>query len=145
MFEPIRYETLNARQKEIFNFQKLSATLADYGFNCIKLADDWGGADFIAFHVITTKTLKIQLKSRITIGKKYAGKDIWIAFPHNGFWYLIEHDQLVEKIGRSTDWLRTSSWLTGNAYSSVSINLKLLNDLAENKLGPVYGSILEIE
>jgi hypothetical protein len=58
MFEPIRYETLNARQKEIFNFQKLSATLADYGFNCIKLADDWGGADFIAFHVITTKTLK---------------------------------------------------------------------------------------
>jgi hypothetical protein len=63
MFEHIRYETLNARQKEIFNFQKLSATLADYGFNCIKLADDWGGADFIAYHVITTTTLKIQLKS----------------------------------------------------------------------------------
>jgi frataxin-like iron-binding protein CyaY len=145
MFEHIHYETLNARQKEIFNFQKLSATLADYGFNCIKLADDWGGADFIAFHVITTKALKIQLKSRITIGKKYAGKDIWIAFPHNGFWYLIEHDRLVEKIGQSTDWLRTPSWLTGNAYSSVSINPKLLNGLAENKLGPVYGRILEIE
>jgi frataxin-like iron-binding protein CyaY len=145
MFEHIRYETLNARQKEIFNFQKLSATLADYGFNCIKLADDWGGADFIAYHVITTTTLKIQLKSRITIGKKYAEKDIWIAFPHNGFWYLIEHDRLVEKIGQSTDWLRTSSWLTGNAYSSVSINLNLLNALAENKLGPVYGRILEVD
>jgi frataxin-like iron-binding protein CyaY len=145
MFEHIRYETLNARQKEIFNFQKLSATLADYGFNCIKLADDWGGADFIAYHVITTTTLKIQLKSRITIGKKYAEKDIWIAFPHNGFWYLIEHDRLVEKIGQSTDWLGTSSWLTGNAYSSVSINLNLLNALAENKLGPVYGRILEVD
>ncbi|HEY2913967.1 MAG TPA: hypothetical protein VGK21_11455 [Candidatus Angelobacter sp.] len=109
MFEHIRYETLNARQKEIFNFQKLSATLADYGFNCIKLADDWGGADFIAYHVITTTTLKIQLKSRITIGKKYIGKDIWIAFPHNGFWYLIEHDRLIEKIEQSTDWLKSPS------------------------------------
>ena len=104
MFEHIPYATLNARQKEIFNFQKLSATLADYGFNCIKLADDWGGADFIAYHVITTRTLKIQLKSRITIGTKYVGKDIWVAFPHKRFWYLIEHDRLVEKIGESTDW-----------------------------------------
>jgi hypothetical protein len=145
MFEHIPYATLNARQKEIFNFQKLSATLADYGFNCIKLADDWGGADFIAYHVITTRTLKIQLKSRITIGTKYVGKDIWVAFPHKRFWYLIEHDRLVEKIGESTDWLRTPSWLTGNAYSSVSINPTLLNALAENKLGPVYGRVLETE
>jgi hypothetical protein len=145
MFEHIPYATLNARQKEIFNFQKLSATLADYGFNCIKLADDWGGADFIAYHVITTRTLKIQLKSRITIGTKYVGKDIWVAFPHKRFWYLIEHVRLVEKIGESTDWLRTPSWLTGNAYSSVSINPTLLNALAENKLGPVYGRILETE
>jgi hypothetical protein len=145
MFEHIPYATLNARQKEIFNFQKLSATLADYGFNCIKLADDWGGADFIAYHVITTKTLKIQLKSRISIGAKYVGKDIWVAFPHKRFWYLIEHDRLVEKIEESTDWLHTSSWLTGNAYSSVSINPTLLNALAENKLGPVYGRVLETE
>jgi len=43
-FERIRYESLNARQKEIFNYQKLAATLADYGFHCIKLADDWQGA-----------------------------------------------------------------------------------------------------
>jgi frataxin-like iron-binding protein CyaY len=145
MFEHIPYETLNARQKEIFNFQKLSATLADYGFNCIKLADDWGGADFIAFHVITTRTLKVQLKSRITIGKKYTGKEIWIAFPHNGFWYLIEHDQLVQKIGDSTEWLRTASWLTGNEYSSVSINPQLLNSMAENKLGRVHGSVMETD
>jgi frataxin-like iron-binding protein CyaY len=145
MFEHIPYETLNARQKEIFNFQKLSATLADYGFNCITLADDWGGADFIAFHVITTRTLKVQLKSRITIGKKYTGKEIWIAFPHNGFWYLIEHDQLVQKIGDSTEWLRTASWLTGNEYSSVSINPQLLNSLAENKLGRVHGSVMETD
>lgn len=145
MFECIDYATLNARQKELFNFQKIAATLADYGFNCIKLADDWQGADFLAYHVNKTQTLKIQLKSRITIQKKYADKDIWIAFPHKGFWYVIEHDRLVEKIGKHTNWLLTLAWQTGGAYSSVSVNPKLLNDLAENKLGPVYGRVLETD
>ena len=42
----INYNNLNAKQKEIFNFQKVAAILADYGFNCIKLSDDWQGADF---------------------------------------------------------------------------------------------------
>ena len=42
----INYSDLNSRQKEIFNFQKVAGVLADYGFNCIKLADDWQGADF---------------------------------------------------------------------------------------------------
>lgn len=145
MFEHIHYETLNARQKELFNFQKIAATLADYGFNCIKLADDWQGADFLAYHVKDTKTLKVQLKSRITINGKYHGKDIWIAFPHKDFWYLIEHDRLVDKIGQHTDWLRSRSWLTGNEYSSVSIKPQLLNTLAENKLGRVYGAVVETE
>jgi hypothetical protein len=39
----IQYAALNSRQREIFNFQKIAAILADYGFNCIKLADDWQG------------------------------------------------------------------------------------------------------
>ena len=66
-FEQIRYDALNARQKELFNFQKLAATLADYGFN------------------------------------------------------------------------RINSWQTKNGFSSRSINPELLNSLAKNKLGPVYG------
>ena len=45
-FERIDYAELNAKQKEIYNFQKVAALLADFGFNCIKLADDWQGADF---------------------------------------------------------------------------------------------------
>jgi hypothetical protein len=30
--------------------QKVAAILGDYGFNCIKLADDWQGADFLPYH-----------------------------------------------------------------------------------------------
>jgi hypothetical protein len=31
-FEKVRYDSLNAPQKELFNFQKCAATLADFGF-----------------------------------------------------------------------------------------------------------------
>lgn len=79
-FEKIDYSNLNGRQKEIFNFQKVAGILADYGFNCIKLSDDWQGADFIAYHKDGNETLKVQLKSRITINKKYKDKDLYIIF-----------------------------------------------------------------
>ena len=142
IFEKVLYETLNARQKELFNYHKVAATLVDYGFNCIKLTDDWQGADFLAYHVNGERTLKIQLKSRLTIQGKYDGKDIWMVFPHKGFWYLIEHDRLVKKIGEYTDWLESISWKDRRGYSSVSINPGLLDSLMENQLGPVYGAVL---
>ena len=49
-FKRIRYNSLNSRQQEAFNFQKVSAVLAEYGFVTIRLSSDWGGADFIAQH-----------------------------------------------------------------------------------------------
>ena len=63
-WERVCYETLNAKQKEIYNFQNVAAVLADYGFNCIKLSDDWNGADFLALHMPSRDTLRVQLKSR---------------------------------------------------------------------------------
>lgn len=107
------------------------------------MADDWQGADFLAYHINGATTLRIQLKSRITIQKKFSQKDIWIAFPHKGYWYLIEHDRLVDKAAEYTDWLQSDSWQTMGGYSSGSINPELFSSLAENKLGPVYGPILE--
>jgi hypothetical protein len=139
----VHYGDLKPKQKELFNFQKIAATLADYGFNCIKLADDWQGADFLAYHINGKTTLKVQLKSRVTIGRKYCKKDIWIAFPHKKDWYLIEHDRLVGKIGEHTKWLDSPSWKDKGGYSSTNINQKLLASLSENKLGPVYGPLFD--
>ncbi len=141
-FDVIPYDKRNARQKEIFLFQKIAATLADCGYNCIKLADDWQGADFLAYHINGDTTLKVQLKSRLTVDQKYDGKDIWIAFPHEGFWYLIRHDRLVEKVGKHTDWLSSHAWKDGHLYHSRNINAGLLESLVEDKLGPFYGSII---
>jgi hypothetical protein len=105
----IRYSDLNSRQREIFNFQKVAAILADYGFNCIKLADDWQGADFLAYHIDGNNTLRVQLKGRLSIDRKYVGKNLFMAFPSKNCWYLVEHDRLVELVSQHANWLNTSS------------------------------------
>lgn len=132
-FQKVSYEELSAKQKEIFNFQKVAAQLADYGFNCIKLDDDWQGADFLAYHKDGDRTLRVQLKGRISIYQKYEGKDLWMCFPHRGSWYLIPHDRLVEVVGKRTTWLDTSSWKSGG-YSSANPSRRLIDAIANFRL-----------
>ena len=69
----IKYTDLNSKQKEVFNFQKVAGKLSDYGYNCIKLADDWQGADFLAYHKDGSGTLKVQLKARLALSKSMSG------------------------------------------------------------------------
>ena len=38
--QQINYSDLNSRQRENYNFQKLSAVLADFGFATLRLSDD---------------------------------------------------------------------------------------------------------
>lgn len=95
MFHRIAYAALNSRQKENYNFQKVAARLADYGFNSIRLTDDWQGADFIAVHVDGETFLKVQLKGRLVMDRKYVGKGIHIAFLYGDDLYLYDHDVFV--------------------------------------------------
>ena len=130
----VDYRKLNSKQQEIYNFQKVSAKLADYGFNCIKLDDDWMGADFLAYHKDKTQTLRVQLKGRLTISENYRGKDLYICFRHNDDdWYLVPHDDLLDIVGKTTNWLNTPSWGTGQ-YSSRNPSRQTLEALAEFRL-----------
>ena len=95
MFEKIDYASLNGRQQENYNFQKIAGRLADYGYNCIRLNDDWQGADFLAVHVNGSDILRVQVKGRLAIDKKYHGKDIQIAFMHGDDCYVFPHDDFV--------------------------------------------------
>ena len=132
----IKYSELNSRQKEIYNFQKLAAILAEYGFNCIKLADDWQGADFLAYHKDGHNSLRVQLKARLTISKKYLDKELYMAFPIKNKWCLINHDDLVGLVRDNTNWLNTASWNDGGNYHSASPSKKLLEAISENLLEP---------
>ena len=129
MLQRIDPKKLNGKQKEIYNFQKSAALLADYGFNCIKLVDDWQGADFLAHHFDGKTTLRVQLKARLTIDRKYVGQNLWMNFPSGGTWYLVPHDKLVELVGETTNWLNTSSWQENGLYSSANPSPRLLQQL----------------
>lgn len=112
-------EHLNARQQETYNFQKVSALLADYGFATIRLNDDWQGADFIAQHIDGKTYLKVQLKSRLSFGKKYEGKELYMAFPDRGTWYLYPHDKLMKLFLKtySSGMAKSRSWKDKQGYT----------------------------
>ena len=108
----INYSDLNPKQKESYNYHKVSALLADYGYSGILLADDYQGADFLAMHIDGT-ILKVQLKGRISISKAYIGKEIHMAFPVYDQWCLIPHDVLLEIMSA---WQETKPWKTIGLY-----------------------------
>jgi len=112
----IDYFALNARQKENYNFQKISSVLADYGLITIRLSDDWNGADFLALDN-DGRVLRVQLKSRLSFAKKYIGKEIWISFPHGADWYLYNHDDLLDVMFENTSLSMTETWHIKGEYS----------------------------
>ena len=112
----VPYSHLNSRQRESHNYQKVSAALADFGYATIRLHDDWSGADFIAQHQ-SGSFLKIQLKSRPVLATKYIAKDLYIAFPSTGAWYLYEHDVLLSHLRGLGQVVSTQSWTVHGSYS----------------------------
>lgn len=114
---PIRYADLNSRQQENYNFQKLSAVLADYGFVTMRLSDDWHGADFIAQHVDGQTFIRVQLKGRLSFRKTYQGKDLYVAFRTEEEWYLYPHDEVLQEVLALTGIRDTVSWDERGGYS----------------------------
>jgi hypothetical protein len=98
MFTRIEYSKLNAKHKENYNFQKVAARLADFGYNSMRLSDDYEGADFIALHNESGEHLLVQLKGRLSFDSKYYGKKLHIAFRVNEDVYIYPHDELRKRI-----------------------------------------------
>ncbi|MBX9345636.1 MULTISPECIES: hypothetical protein [Chromobacterium] len=132
----VAYKQLNARQKENYNFQKLAAALADYGFNCLRLTDDWEGADFIACHVDGQTFLKVQLKGRLAFDRKYCGKNIHIAFRDGDHFYLYPHDVLLNDVMALGLVKGSDSWEQKGTYHFSSLSQKQLNLLRPYRIAP---------
>ena len=112
------YDSLDSRQKENYNFQKVSGVLADYGYSTVRLTQDWAGADFVAQHADGVTFLRVQLKGRLTFKKDYIGKDLWICFRDGHDVYLFPHDKVLDLLlskGRVMN--DTYSWETKGWYS----------------------------
>ena len=151
-FKRVAYKSLNSRQKENSNFQKVSGVLADYGCVTLRLSDDWQGADFIAYHVDGEVFLRVQLKGRLTVDTKYKNKEIWICFndlKDRKVWYLFPHDDFLRwalvnsDIGGTKGWKNPKDWNTlEGAYSWPSTPKHMLTWLSDYVLisdSPVSG------
>ena len=113
IFDKIDYDSLNSKQKENFNYHKVASALADYGYDSMRLNNDWQGADFIA--VNGDNMLKVQLKGRFTLDKKYIGKDIYIAFIENNVVKMYYHDEAVNMLPDNIK--QSDSWDIQGSYS----------------------------
>jgi hypothetical protein len=139
----ISYDELNARQKEAYNFSKISAVLADYGFITMRLNDDWQGADFIVQHRDGTFT-KVQLKGRLSFGTKYKGKDIYVAFRSDGDWYLYPHDEVLDQVLAETKVGQSKSWTEEGGYSFPGLSEQMRQILNPHKIGETFGTVTGI-
>ena len=137
--QPVAYAALNSRQRENHNFQKVSALLADYGYVTLRLSDDWQGADFIAQHIDGQTFLRVQLKSRMGVARKYRNRGLWLCFPHRGHWYLCPHDALLEFMLAECNIGSTASWATKGEYTQLAPGKKHLDYLQRYQLPPANG------
>lgn len=129
MFQRIDYNMMDSRQKEIYNYQKVSGVLAEYGYSTHRLSSDWNGADFLAIHFDGKRFLKVQLKGRLTFDKKYRDKDLWICFRGRDCIYVYPHDIVLIEALRKTNIEHTHSWNNWGGYSFPSIPKSLKDDL----------------
>ncbi len=136
----VAYDSLNAKQQESYNLQKVSSILAEYGYLVIKLSDDWNGADFIALGFESDKYpkehkfLKVQLKGRLGFFKKYLNKDLYICFYYQKTesWYLYPHDKLCEMIMKKHE--DTIAWKNEEEYHFPNISKEYIEILEEYKI-----------
>lgn len=127
----INYDDLNAKAKEMYNFHKVSARLADYGFTTMWLNNDWQGADFIAVHLDGVTDIKVQLKGRLSFSTKYKGKNIYVCFISDGDIYLYPHDEILKQVeSRISD----KKWIETGTYSTSKLTKDNLELLAPYKI-----------
>ena len=102
-------------RREVILRNELSSALLKIGYNVfIPVFDE--GVDLIAHRERDGDIKIIQQKSRWTIDRKYRDRNIWIAFPNDGAWYLIRHDTMLTW-PEVQNFLKTSSWQTRGIYN----------------------------
>jgi hypothetical protein len=118
---------MKSHQKEVINLHLLISHAIEKGFNAfLPVYDD--GIDLILHGGTPSKTYLVQLKSRWLIDKKYIGRDLHIAFPHKGEWYLIPHDEMVASASKFT---KTKSWTEKGQYHVPKLSKEMLSGIKQ--------------
>jgi hypothetical protein len=111
---------------EVINRNTVISLALAQGFNAFLPVYD-GGIDFVLHRERDDQLRKVQLKARWNIDRKYVGRDIWTAFPDDGIWYLVPHDQMVKE-GETHGVTRTDSWTKKGSYSRTRLSAELVKE-----------------
>jgi hypothetical protein len=121
--------------REVVNRNTVVSLALGQGFNAFLPAYD-GGVDFILYRESDSELRKVQLKSRWTIDRKYVGRDIWVAFPIAGDWYLMPHDKMLAD-SEADGVTLTSSWIDNGAYSRPRLSAAGIRQCTPYRFAPI--------
>ena len=124
-----QYEKMDGKEKEAYNASHLRSVLATRGFVVTDIHTDKFGADLVAYKPSdpARSAIWIQLKSRLTICKKYLNKNLFVAFPENpghasSDWFIYPHDSFVTHCSNESKWVTNENcWHRDGGYSSNTI------------------------
>jgi hypothetical protein len=118
---------MKSHQTKVINRHLLISRAVEKGFNAfLPVYDD--GIDLILHGGTPANTFLIQLKSRWLIDKKYIGRNLHMAFPHKGTWYLIPHDDMVAS---ATKFTKTKSWTEKGQYHVPTLSKEMLANIQQ--------------
>lgn len=130
----IDYKSLGHNQKKIFNIQKISSVLADYGFEITRCDYKSDGFDFIAQHFHNSTAYKAVMRTRLRFEKRYSNKGLHLCFQYHNIWYMYDHDELFDKVIQTGIIKDTDSWEVVGNYNFPKISPALLETLEKYKL-----------
>jgi hypothetical protein len=124
----------SSQVSEVINRNTVVSLALGQGFNAFLPVYD-GGVDFILYRESDRELRKVQLKGRWTIDKKYEGRDIWIAFPIDGNWYLMKHDDMVATAAPGV--LQSVSWTKNGLYSKGTLTATAKKQFEPYRFAPI--------
>src|SRR5262249_6271052 len=96
-----------ANEIEAANRAEATALLIRAGYRVYRPEADCYGEDLV-LRTPGGKLLAVQLKSRMTVNRKYWRKSLWMLFPKTKFkdgvrrgWFLVRHDSLYDLVKKN--------------------------------------------
>jgi hypothetical protein len=116
----VQYQQLSGKEQESYNAAHLKSLMASWSYlEAFVVNGDKHGADLLFYRSFDGHVLKVQLKGRPTIGKAYAGKDIYVAYEDKTTrtWYVYDHDTVMEEILSLGKCAGADSWDVKGSWS----------------------------
>ena len=120
MGDSVAYEELSGKEQESFNSAILKSVMAKGGYlEAFTVNGDKWGADLLFYRSSDGNVMKVQLKGRPFLSKKYCNKDIYIAFPDKDRcrWFVYSHDDVMNAVLSTGRLVGTKSWDVQGGWS----------------------------